>query len=468
MLILLSKPRYNDHGYESLTQNLRNIKEEPYMIGSTRLQAFVDKGGIHWMSSDKPFRMRTVHWLGMAGLGRNVGYGANKVFTGPMLESMKVSQPLIGFILGLEGLLGLLMNPFSGWLSDKTTKPGFRRKIYIGICLPGAALAWLLFYFLHNPTPAMIVIVIFYLFQQASMSPYQAWMPEIVPPEKWGLASGYLNLWWLGGNLAAFLVIPMIWLHVGHTAAFVLTSAIMVFAGLATVVGVPEAVVDTSAKELRQTERVSYRVLRHRNLVLYFIVHFLSWLSYEALASFFTLFIQHVVHGSQTDAALAMALFTGTGIVTAFTVGRIYKRMSPKLLLALSLALYGLLSLAGLVVHSMTAVFIVVGVEGVFWSTNLTVSFALASELLHQIVNNEKREERLRGGLYGVNTVMESLGLLVAAPAAGLVIAWSGGNYAAMFWVSALTSLLAIAFVLAIGITKVPQGQLEPQSSNGN
>jgi maltose/moltooligosaccharide transporter len=407
------------------------------------------------MANHKSFRMRTVHWMGMAGLGRNVGYGSNKVFTAPMLESLKASQPLIGLVLGLEGLLGLLMNPLTGWLSDHTTKPGFRRKIYVGVCLPGAALAWLLFYFLHSASSAMIVIILFYLFQQSSTSPYQAWMPEVVPPSKWGLASGYLNLWWQVGNLVAFLVIPLLW-TLNHVGAFVFASALMIVSGLVTIIGVPEPVVAQLTGELKQKNVASYRTLLHRDLVLYFIVHLLSWLSFEALASFFTLFILHVAHGTQLDAALAMSVFTATGIASALIVGRLYRKISPKTTLSISLVLYGLLSLAGLVIHSMTTVFIIVGIEGLFWSANLTVSFALATELLHQIVRNEALEERLRGGLFGVNTLMESAGLLIAAPLAGLVIAWSGGNYAGMFLVSAVSSLLAVVFVVAIRLRPAP------------
>ncbi|QSO50777.1 MFS transporter [Alicyclobacillus curvatus] len=400
--------------------------------------------------------MRTVHWLGMAGLGRNIGYGANKVFTGPMLASLNISQPLIGIILGLEGLLGLIMNPLTGWLSDRTTRPGFRRKIYVAICLPGAALAWLLFYFLHNPTPAMIVVVLFYLFQQSSTGPYQAWMPEVVPSSKWGLASGYLNFWWLIGNLIAFLVIPMVW-TVNHVGAFILTSALMAVSGLMTVFGVPEPVIDTSSQGKR--EKVSYRTLLHRNLVLYFTVHLLSWLSFEALASFFTLFIVNAAKGTQLDAALAMSVFTATGIVSAFLIGKVYRRMSPKVTLSLSLGLYGLFSLSGLFVHDMVFVYILVAIEGIFWSANLTVSFALASELLHQIVANEALEERLRGGLFGLNALMEAAGLLIAAPLAGVVIAWSGGNYAGMFLVSAIASLLGILFVLMIRLNRKHQDE---------
>ncbi|QQE80080.1 MFS transporter [Alicyclobacillus sp. SO9] len=408
------------------------------------------------MSKEKTFKSRTIHLLGMAGLGRNVGYGANKVFTSPMLQNLHISQPLIGLILGLEGLLGLIMNPLAGWLSDHTTKPGFRRKIYVAICLPGAALAWLLFYFLHQPLLAMIVIVIFYLFQQTSMSPYQAWMPEVVPASKWGVASGYLNLWWLVGNLAAFLVIPMVWTFT-HTGAFILTSAIMVLGGLTTVIGVPEAVVQKT--DARNKPRFSYRTLRHRNLVLYFTVHFLSWLSYESMASFFTLFVLHVAHGKQIDAALAMALYTGTGIVTAFVVGKLYKRVSPKLMLSSALGLYGLVSLAGLFIHSMTGVYIVVAIEGVFWAVNLTVSFALVTDLLHQIVQNEKREEQLRGGLFGLNTLMEAAGLLIAAPLTGVVVSWSG-SYSSMFLVSMTASVLAIVFVLRIRLSRSGDSQM--------
>lgn len=147
---------------------------------SVRLESTGEAGAREW------------NLLGVAGAGRNIGYGANKIFTGPMLQAFGASQVLIGLALGAEGLFGVVLSPLTGWISDRTTRPGWRRRIYVRVAVPGAGLAWLLFYYAHSPLVATALLLLFYFFQQAVISPYQAWMPEVTEPASWGPASGTL------------------------------------------------------------------------------------------------------------------------------------------------------------------------------------------------------------------------------------------------------------------------------------
>ena len=422
------------------------------------------------MTSTPGYRSGQVHLLGLAGFSRNIGFGVNKVFAAALLQALQASQPLIGFILGLEGLLGILMNPLTGWLSDRTRIPGLRRKVYVLICLPGAAVAWLLFAASHSLVLAGLALTLFYLFQQGSISPYQAWMPELVPVGLWGIASGYLNLWWQLGNLVAFLVIPLVW-SVSHGAAYLLVALLMTAGGLVTGFFVPERPTLPSPEVAGfQAVGWKYTKLFRGNLLLYFLSQAFAWLSFEAIASFFTLFILHQAHGTVLDSALAMSLFTFTGLIAALLSGGLYRRFSPKGLLALSLGLFGALALPGIAVHQMWAVFFLVGVEGVFWSANLTVAFALATDLLRQAAWNRQEEATMRGGLYGMGNVVQSIGLIVAAPTAGLVIRASGGNYGLMFLVASSASFFGLICVLLmrpqrkIGGTMKADLQMETES----
>ncbi|MCL6518131.1 MFS transporter [Alicyclobacillus sp.] len=430
-----------------------------------------------------------VHVLGMAGLARNVGFAANKVFSAAMLESFHASQPVIGFVLALEGLFGLVLNPLTGWMSDRTLRSGWRRKAYVLICLPAAALLWLVFAYAHSFFLAAAALTLFYVFQQSCASPYHAWMPDVVPRERWGVASGYLNLWWQLGNLLSFLVIPLVW-TASHAAGFVMTALLMAVGGLWTGLAVPERAVsqpeaateasgaaahgtaphgadaaeaaapvagavgapgapESAAGAVPSPGGHPYRRLLRGNLLLYFVSQAFAWLAFEAIASFFTLFVTHVAHGTLLQSALAMSVFTATGMVAAVWAGRWYRRRTPQRLIAVVMTLFGLLALCGLVVHHMVWVFIIVAIEGVFWSANLTVAYALATDLLRAEAGDDLAA-RMRGGLYGFGNFVQSIGLMVAAPVAGLVIRAAGGNYAGMFLVSCLAALVCALLALCI------------------
>lgn len=417
------------------------------------------------MHSTARARPPYVHRLGMAGLSRNVGFGSNKVFAGPLLSTFHASQPLIGFILGLEGLFGLILSPLTGWLSDRTHHPFWRRKVYVLLALPLAGMTWLWFSRSHNFALAAVALSLFYIFEQSSVSPYQAWIPDVTPPSLWGVASGWLNLWWEVGNLVAFLAVPLVW-EASHLGGYIMTAVLVAGGGLVTGLSVPDTAPGQvpctghglgtslrSTSDLAQIHpRPNYRKLLERNFVFFFLSQALAWIAFEAIGSFFTLFIEHSAHGTALDAGLAMSVFTVTGMIGAVWSGRQYGRgrWSPKQLLAASLALFGALAILGMFYHNLLLVFVMVGIEGIFWGVNLTVAYALATTLLRDSARDEAEEMSMRGGVYGMSNFVQSVGLIVAAPIAGIVIHLGNGNYGGMFLVSCIAGLAGAAVVLMI------------------
>ncbi|WDL99053.1 MFS transporter [Alicyclobacillus sp. ALC3] len=446
----------------------------PTSSAATTADAPAATGG---RSSRPPY----VHRLGMAGLSRNVGFGSNKVFAAALLQTFNASQPVIGFVLALEGLFGLILSPLTGWLSDRTHHPFWRRKVYVLVALPLAGITWLLFCSSHNFALAAVALSLFYIFEQSSVSPYQAWIPDITPPALWGVASGWLNLWWEVGNLVAFLAIPLVW-EASHLGGYVLTAVLVAGGGLVTGLSVPEAASGRAGNVAGATPagaaspqaagaasgvasgkasgisrqntrpRPNYKKLLERNFVFYFLSQALAWVAFESIGSFFTLFIKHSAHGTTLDAGLAMSVFTVTGMGGAVWSGRKYGqgRWTPKRLLASSLALFGALAVLGMFYHSLVLVFVIVGIEGVFWGVNLTVAYALATSLLRDTARDEAEETAIRGGLYGMSNFVQSVGLIVAAPVAGIVIRLGNGNYGGMFLVSCIAGLAGAVMVLFI------------------
>jgi|GEM_PF-3225734 len=417
---------------------------------------------------EREFDAGEIHRLGAAGFGRNIGFGANKVFTGAMLAVLQVQPQIIGIILGLEGLFGLLFLPVTGWLSDRTRRPGWRRKAYLWVAFPGAALSWMAFYYAGSASAAIWILVAFYFFQQLSVSPYLAWMPDLVSESRRGMASGYLNLWWEIGNLVSFLVIPMMWEYLGHSFAFGFASFLILAGGLITVLTVREPTVDELESDWREAHvthdvgrgaggrtaaaigvggvAASWALLLRGDLAKFYIVQALSWVAFEAIASFFTLFIVHGVGGTVFDSAIGMSIFTITGVVTALWFGRLYTRISPRDSMAVMLGLFAVVSLAAVPTKSLIILYVLLAIAGVLWGGIQIISYALAADLLErQMAGGPVGAQEMHGRLYAIFGIAQAVGLLVAAPLAGFFIQASGGHYGSMFWASFLAGAIAMA-----------------------
>ena len=401
---------------------------------------------------------RYVWLLGLAGLGRNVGWGMNKVFTAVLLGALTPSTQLIGSVLGAEGLLGVVLNPLSGWLSDRTPTRIGRRRPYLFVAFPGAAIMLMLMYLTHSLGLAVAATLLFYFFQQLSPTPYQAMMPDSVAEKDYGEASGILNLLWTIGNLIAFLIVPLVYELVSHTLGFLLGAVILLVGGLWTAF---------AARERREerTPQTGVRTVALLGPVLlkYYVAQGLWWLSFEAIASFFTPYMVHALHGSVLDSALGMSIFTAAGIIVSLWFGRLYERHDPRLLLGATLILFALAASSGLWLTTVSEAFVLLFVAGIAWGGIQVTSYPLAADMLRgQLRTRGLGEEaaleqasRLHGALYGNANLVQSLGLMVAAPLAGQVIAISHGQYQAMFLVSIAASLLAFLLVLWFGKVEV-------------
>lgn len=400
------------------------------------------------MESDDSYSLGEMSRLGTSGMSRNVGYGVNKVFSAAILSSMTPSKALIGLILGIEGLFGVLVSPFFGYLSDRFGSRFGKHRIYVLLSTPIAGMLWLGFVYARSLDFGIVFLVAFYLMQQIPMAPYQAWMPSIVKERDWGRASGVLNLWWQFGNLLAFLPIPLLW-EFSHGGAFWLTTLIMIAGGL--IAGLTVRDPFKGRRSERQTPKSAFKsalsMWLDPNLSKYFVGQLLWWLSFEAIASFFTLFVIHTLHGTLIDSALGMSIFTFSSISVAVLFGKNYSADSARKRLVVVLLGFSLSALSGLLVGNIVTAFVLLLVAGMFWGGIQVVSYPWASELLGRTQHDP--QENL-GALYGFVNLTQSIGLLVAAPITGAIISFAGGSYGYMFGVSfvaAAASALSIALV---------------------
>ncbi|GCE11125.1 MFS transporter [Tengunoibacter tsumagoiensis] len=118
----------------------------------------------------------------------------------------------LAFVLVPGAFVALLVNPLFGLLSDQMrgrfAKWGRRRPyILIGTLVNVAALVWMAL------APNIVSLMVAYIFVQlssnAAQAPFHALLPDIVPPEQRGMASGVMGLLTIGGNIGGVLLAGM-------------------------------------------------------------------------------------------------------------------------------------------------------------------------------------------------------------------------------------------------------------------
>jgi len=162
----------------------------------------------------------------------------------PDLVIQLVGREREGFALGtLEGvgsLMAVIWQPIAGALSDRTQTPFGRRRPFI---LAGTVGDVLFLVGLALSGTFGMVLIFYFLLQTASntaQGPYQGLMPDVVPEEQRGTASGYFGVANVVGLMAGTIGAGYILAHAGRTAAVLSICVILVLTLIPTLLLIPD------------------------------------------------------------------------------------------------------------------------------------------------------------------------------------------------------------------------------------
>jgi MFS family permease len=118
----------------------------------------------------------------------------------------KTKGRYLALIGGLGALVSTLIQLLIGPLSDNTTHRKGRRYPYIfwGVLLNTIPL--LAFGLSRSFAQLVIAFVLIQLLMNVAMGPFQALIPDLVPPDHQGRASGFLGFWQLTGQVAGLVL----------------------------------------------------------------------------------------------------------------------------------------------------------------------------------------------------------------------------------------------------------------------
>jgi MFS family permease len=230
----------------------------------------------------------------------------------------------LGVLEGVGSLMAVVWQPVAGALSDRTqTRFGRRMPFIVGgtigdvLFLVGLALAG----------SFGLVLIFYFLLQTASntaQGPYQGLMPDVVPENQRGTASGYFGVANVVGLMAGTIGAGYILAHAGKTAAILSICGLLVLTMLPTVLLIPDRAPRTAGqfKNAREAIVTTFsRPLRYPSFLWLMASRLLILMGLVGVQSFVFFYFSNVFfHNDRKDTITASYTLLGMVIIAAFLV----------------------------------------------------------------------------------------------------------------------------------------------------
>ena len=113
----------------------------------------------------------------------------------PMLRDHLSSVALVGFVMGMDNLLGIFIQPWIANRSDRTRTKWGRRIPYLAFGMPTAALLFILLPHAASSLPLLIVVIVAFALVSNSFKPIgEALVPDFIAPERRGRANAWVKI----------------------------------------------------------------------------------------------------------------------------------------------------------------------------------------------------------------------------------------------------------------------------------
>lgn len=372
---------------------------------------------------------------------------------------------LTGLIMTLDNLAALLILPYVGALSDATDSSMGKRKPYILLGAPIAALAFAAIpLLLGQPLWVfMLVIIVMILAIDIIRTPIIALMPDITPSPLRSQANGVINFMGGFGAVVAFLVGGVLY-RSSTVAPFWFAAVILLAACLLVVfwLPVPVAAVARGASGLWQQVRAAMgnreanffhdlRAIwndRDRSPLYLLVTIFCLFLAYSALTVFFTSFAVVTLQVGRGQEAQLLSFFALAIVVFAVPAGLLGARIGRKRALMIGMAILIVVMPLIAVSTSLALIGGLLVVTGIGWSLIVVNAFPM-------VLDSASPLRLGRSGAYtGLYFLATQSAEVIGPVLVGGFLDLTGRNYRFMF----VYTLIVVVVALAT-LTRVRRGE---------
>jgi MFS family permease len=351
---------------------------------------------------------------------------------------------LVGLVMTFDNIAGVTIQPYVGFLSDRTRTRFGRRMPYLIVGAPIAALFFALIPVLHlgiAPFAAlMVAIIIMNIAMAIFRTPTVALMPDITPSPLRSKANGIINLMGGLGTTLAFLGGAFLY-RANRGLPFWIAAAILLVA---------EAIVVAAIREPKEHEEAADRTgvlatiqeitTSHEKSALFILLAIFTWfIGYNAIETFWTTYGKEFLGIAESTAAAMLTYVSAAFLIFSLPAGFVATRFGRRRTILAGLAMLFVFILGGYFTTNMAYLTGMLIVAGIAWALININSFPMVSDIAPA--------GRI-GSYTGLYYFSSMLAAIVAPPIAGGLMDLFGHRI--MFLFSAFAMLLAILCMLRV------------------
>jgi maltose/moltooligosaccharide transporter len=390
-----------------------------------------------------------------AAVGTGAFYAFNNFVLPPILQGFGASNLLIGLLSSTRSIEGALIQPTVGALSDRTWTPLGRRRPYLIVGIPLAAVFLVAAAGATSLLPLALAIFLFSIFFNVAADPYAALLPDIAPLHQRGLLSGLTTAVQFVSQVGFLVLLAAASANGVPAWAYGLVAALLLVGFGLTAVGVPERRHVELEHERLPLRAYLAAVLEHRQAVRYLGTIFVYTLGLNAILPYLVLFVEDDIHQpAQTGFALSAVLLLVMA-ASAVAFGKLADRIGHRRVLAFGWGVLAVCAAGGVLVQTLPQTAAVVVLAGV----GNGAATAVAWPLLTALIPPEKT-----GMFAGLKAASESVAIPLSVVIASEVFLPTLG-YRGIFAMLAVTIVLAL--VLLLRFVGAPAGSGEPAVEAG-
>lgn len=366
-------------------------------------------------------------------------------FTG--ITGFALSPALAFFIMTWDNILNIFVQTWAGTRSDRIRSRWGRRKPWLLVGVPIAALGFVLIPF----APTVVVMLLFIFITNIGMAlfraPTAAMLGDLFPPEHRSKARGIAGIMASIGGIGAIAVGSVLFERVGRAAPFIFSALLMIAAAILVLIFVreprpKEPEKPESNNSLRETLRSIWKTENRSTLWLLLTIglSFMMWEGLQVTISSFAVFAL----GLPVEQAIRFGLlFAIALLLAAYPSGLIATRFGRQRTITIGLGgLFTVMTIAYFVVRDPLSLAIILVLSGVFLSLVVINDLPFLYDM---------GDESRTGAYTGIYFMATQTGAVVGPTLAGFIIEM-GGSYRIIFAFASFCALLALLTLRRISI----------------
>ncbi len=394
----------------------------------------------------RPFPWRSTFVVGFGFFGISIIWPLFNSLIPPMLADLGLSALVIGFILTWDNAINIFVQPLVGSRSDRTRTRFGRRKPWIMVGAPLAALFFILVPFVRQNIFLIALAILGVNIGMALFrSPTIAFLGDLFAPQERSKANGVINLMGgLGGAIALFGGGALY--KRGVPLPFIVGAGIMLLALAVVLWRVREPAAGPMADAADRAPGVLANVRQllkdpDRSGLCLLGAIFAWFVGWNAMEAFFTLYARNVLGVEVGTGTQMLTAFAAMLILFAIPSGLIATRIGrkPTILMGLVGMLAGLI--VGFIVRQPTLLLGVLAVMGAFWALININSLPMVYDL---------SQSGSIGAYTGLYYFSSSLAAITGPIVAGGLVDLAG--YSAIWLFTAAFMLAAIALMSRVRV----------------